>query len=141
MMAIVPLILKYWPEALAGLAAVAVLAYVSVLKSEISHNHKVIAADAAQISALKLANSAEHATVDALAATNATNQAVCAAASRAAQANVVIAKAEASASAARAAQYGGLLDAIAKQPPDATPVAPVVRTAVDGVWQRLPAAP
>jgi hypothetical protein len=65
---------------------------------------------------------------------NADNQKVCTQAESAARQNLVIVKREAGAAQARATSYESVLHAIQTAPADPSAVSPVVRGAVDSLW-------
>lgn len=127
-------IAKHWKAFALALLALMAAGYVGITRMTIAHLRSEIVGYKDANAKILAANRVEHTAVQTLLKLNADNQKVCTAAESAARQNLTIAQHEATAAKARAANYGSILHAIQSAPPDPTPVSPVVRDAVDRLW-------
>lgn len=137
-LAFLPIALKFvganWKLLTLACAAIALGALVLGTKLTIEHLKTQVGVFRTSNTQLHDANVLEHATVTKLVKVYVTNQKVCTAAESAAKQNLVIAKSEAVAVKVRAANYGNISHAIQAAPADPSPVSPVVRDAVDSLF-------
>jgi len=134
MTAVLVFLAKNWKLLAGAVLALVVVGYIGVTHATITHLRSALVSQKAVSAKLLAADRTEHAAVQTLLKLNVDNQRVCTAAESAARQNLTIAKHEAAAATARAASYGSILHDIQAAPADPSPVSPVVRDAVERLW-------